>query len=291
MIRKMRWLLALVLILPGTMYAQEKSCDELMSKAESLWLDDYVESNKVLDEAMKVCPERAELYWRKARNHYDILEDLPREKKPPKDKLIQNYREVENLGKKCEELAPEDGSCYLWHAIGMGRRGTTQGVLNSLGDIDEMEGLLIKAIELKPTYRAEGGVANSMADACNALGQFYRVVPDWRFLAWVFGAKGDMDKSVEYQRRAVELEPQRIEYVKELGVSLLCRGEKKGSQDDIKEGEKYLRKVLELPAMKPTDTIDKDHARMLLEEHGLACGYSRDEQQEVSKEAYDKKDK
>ena len=33
---------------------------------------------------------------------------------------------------------------------------------------------------------------------------------------------------------------------------------------------------------------DKEHARMLLEDPSLACGYQRDTQQELSQEAYEK---
>ncbi len=290
--RRLLMVLAFVALPAIFSSAQENNCDELVNRAERLWLNDrYEESNRTLDDAMKLCPDRAELYWRKARNNYDILENLPRDQKPPKDVLIERYRELERLGMKCEGLAPQDGNCYLWHSIGMGRRGTTQGVLNSLGDIDEMENLLLKTIELKPPYRAENGVANAMGDACNAIGQFYRVVPDWRFLQWVFGAKGDIDKSVEYQRKAVELEPDRIEYIKELGVSLICRGTKTGSQADIEEGKKVLGKIEDIPAVKPSDIIDRQHAKDLIADPDLACGYSRDEQQEVSREAYDAKEK
>lgn len=272
--------------------AGEKSYDKLISEAEKLWLEnDYESSNKVLDEAIKLDPDRPEALWRKARNNYDILEDIPRDKKPPKNVLVERYSEVEELGKRCWAVAPDDGNCYLWEAIGKGRRGTTQGVLNSLGEIDDLEAAFSKAIELKPQYRAENGQANALADAYNGLGQFYRVVPDWRFLQWVFGAKGDIDKSVELQSKAVEREPGRIEYIKELGVSLLCRGTKTGNNQDIEAGKNELKKIKGLKATKPTDEIDKQHAEALIADPSLACGYSRDEQQEVSKEAYDKKEK
>lgn len=284
--------LFVTLLLPGLLYAGDKSCDELIRDSERLWLEDrYVESNRALDEAAGLCPERAEIYWRKGRNNYDILEHIPREQRSDKDALIEKYREIENLGKKCVELDPGEGSCYLWHAIGMGRRGTTQGILNSLSEIDDMEGLMLKAITLKPAYRAEDGTSNAMADACHVLGQFYRVVPDWKFLEWVFGARGDIDKSVKLQRMAMELEPERIEYTKELGVSLMCRGTKTGNQEDIEDGKRHLEKIKDLPVIKPSDLIDKEHVKELLANPGMACGYSRDEQQEVSKEAYDKKEK
>ncbi len=280
--------LAIGVLLAVSSWGGEENCDEAVSRAERLWLNDgYEESNKVLDEAMELCPARAEVYWRRARNNYDILEHIPRDRKPGKVELIGRYREIEDLGRKCAEVDPEDGTCYVWQAIGMGRRGTTQGVLNSLRDVKDMEALLLRAIYLKPAYRAEGGRSSAMADACTALGMFYRVVPDWKFIEWVFGTRGDINKSVKLQSMAVELEPQRIEYVKELGISLMCRGERTGNQADIEEGKKHLEKVKDLPVIKPSDLIDKEHAKDLLADPGLACGYSRDAQQEVSQDAFD----
>jgi hypothetical protein len=46
--------------------------------------------------------------------------------------------------------------------------------------------------------------------------------------------------------------------------------------------------MLLLPEIKTYDKIDKAHARMLLEDPSLACGYQRDTQQELSEEAYEK---
>jgi tetratricopeptide (TPR) repeat protein len=289
-LQKIIMFMALGSLFAQSSMAQDKTCDELVGMAERLWLqDNYEQSNKVLEQAMRLCPDRAEVYWRKARNNYNIMEHIPRDKKPAKNILVDKYREMENLGKKCADLDPDQGSCYVWQAIGMGRRGTTQGVLNSLAEIKDMEGLLLKAIYLKPSYRAEGGRSNAMADACTALGQFYRVVPEWKFMEWLFGAKGDIEKSVKLQRIAVDLEPHRIEYVKELGLSLICRGTRRGSNADIEEGIKYLEKIAELPAIKPSDLIDKDHAKDLIAHPDMACAYQRDKQQDVSIETYKEK--
>jgi tetratricopeptide (TPR) repeat protein len=291
-IRRSLFLGAAGLVLAGGVWAFGERYEDMIQEAERHWeADKYVASNQVLDKIIRMYPDRADPYWRKARNNFDILETMPREERPDRDTLIERYREIESLGKRCAELEPQNGSCFLYEAIGMGRRGTTQGILNSLGEIDEFEELLLRAVDLKPAYRANRGKSNSMGDAYNALGQFYRVVPDWRFLQWLFGAKGDLNRSVEFQRKAVELEPERIEYVKELGVSLICRGNKTGNHEDISEGEKYLQMVEDLPVIKPSDVIDKKQVKELLASPGLACGYSRDEQQEVSREAYERKEK
>jgi len=274
----------------GLASAQDKSCDDLLKEAEAIWLKHDLEgSDKALEEAKKKCPDNAEVYWRLARNEYDRIEEIPRDQKPPKDKLIERYRGVETLAQKCIDLAPKDGNCYQWLGIGMGRRGTTQGILNSLGEASDLEKTFLKAEKLAPQYRSENGAANSLGDVYTALGQFYRVVPEWLCvigLKQIVGTCGDLGKSVEYQRKAVAREPERVEYAKELGVSLICHGQKKDQPEEIEEGKKILKDLQSLPEIKRVDPIDKEHAKQLVEDPSLACGYSRDAQQEQSKDAY-----
>jgi len=283
---------AVAVVMGGLSLAEDKSCGELMRRAEEVWLgQDYSGSDKVLAEARKICPRRAEIYWRIARNEYDRIEDLPRGQRPEKEALIERYRGIEALAEKCMELDPADGDCYFWKGVGMGRRGTTQGILSSLDEAKDLEEIFLKAEKLQPQYRSANGAANTLGDIYNALGQFYRVVPEWLCMfpfKRMVGTCGDLDKSVEYNRKAVLREPKRIEYHKELAVSLLCRGRKKDRPADIEEGKKVFAVMLSLPEVKKTDPIDKEHARQILANPKLACGYSRDAQQEQGKDEYKK---
>lgn len=272
--------------------AAENSCDELLQKSEDLWLKlDYEGSDRALDQAKELCPERAEIYWRMARNEYARLENIPRDKKPGKDELTMRYRGIEALAKKCIGLDPEDGNCWLWKAVGRGRRGTTQSAHKTLFEVDDLEKEILKALELKPDYRVANGKANSMGDLDSMLGQFYRALPEWTcsfLFKQIVGTCGDLDKSIEYHRKAIAREPGRIEYQKELAISLLCRGQNRNKLADIEEARKILKDLQSLPEIVPTDTIDKEHAKILLENPSLACGYSRDAQQEQSKKVFKK---
>jgi len=279
---------AFVQAAPGS----EAACSGLLAGSEKSWLaGDYEGSDKFLKQAESLCPDLAEIYWREARNIYDRLEALPREKRPGKQESIKLYEQIISLADKCISLDQDDGMCWHWKGVGIGRRGSTKGVLNSLSDLRELESVMNKAETLKPSYRSENGSANAMGDIYDAHGMLYRIVPDWFILKTLFGVRGDMAKSVEYQRKAVALEPQRIEYNKELGVSLICYGQKKNEPQALAEGRKYLQKIENLPIMKNSDRVDKEHARILLANPDLACGYSRDAQQVQSKEEFEKTQK
>ena len=281
-----------VLLIVSFGIAGEKSCDQLVQDSEKLWMDDkFDESDTLLDEAMELCPNRAELYWRKARNEYLRLEAIPREKKPEDDMLIERYRKLETLADKCIRLDEEDGLCWLFKGVAIGRRGTTQGVLRSLFLAAEVEEAWLKTAALKPQYRAENGAANALGDCYYALGMYYRTVPEWLCyfpLKQIIGTCGSLEKSVDYQRKAVACEPKSIGYHKELAVSLLCHGQEYNRPEEIEEAKRILKELQSFPELKPTCKIDKDHAKMLLEDPSLACGYQRDTQQELSEEAYEK---
>jgi len=293
MTAKCRWgvILALGLMLTtAAARAQQKSCDDLMKEAEAVWLTrDYDGSDKLLEEAKKICPERAEIYWRSCRNEYDRIEDTPREQKPTKDELVKRYRGIEATAAKCSELDPNDGNCTFWKGVGMGRRGTTQGILSSLDEADDLEQVLLKAESQNPQYHSSDGSANTLGDIYNALGMFYRVLPEWLCtigIKQIVGTCGDLDKSVEYNRKAVAREGKRIEYQKELGISLICRGQKRNKPEEVEEGKKILTDLQSFAEFKRTDPIDKKHAQDILADPKLACGYSRDAQQEQSQETY-----
>jgi len=287
----MNWMLKfIVMTMAGLLsivsvaYSDNGQCDDLVKQSEQLWMKhNFDESDQILDEAMKICPDRAELYWRKARNEYERLETIPRDQKPEKKVLIERYLKAEALADRCIELDPNDGACYLLKGTCLGRAGTTRGVLRSLFTATDIEGSWLKGIELKPTYRSEDGTSNTMADLNYALGMFYRVVPTWLCyfpFKQIVGTCGDLDKSVDCQKKAAELEPGRIEFRRELAASLVCRGQKQDRPEDVEEGLKILKEMQSMPEIKAWDKIDKVHAAMLLKDPSLACGYQRDAQQE-----------
>jgi tetratricopeptide (TPR) repeat protein len=271
--------------------ADEKSCNELIQESEQMWLENkYDESDGLLDEAMNFCPKQSDPYWRKARNEFDRLETIPRDKKPEKDILMERYLALQALADKCIELDENNGSCWFWKGVGIGRYGTTRGVLRSLFLADDVEGAWLKAESLKPRYRSKDGRSNAMGDCYNALGMFYRLVPEWLCyfpFNWLIGACGDKAKAIAYHRKAVAIAPKRIQYQRGLAVSLLCHGQTYDKPEEIEEGKKILKELQSLPEIRPYDKLDKAHARMLLQDPSLACGYQRDAQHEVSQEAYD----
>ena len=244
--------------------AQKADCRVNLARSEKFWVQGkYKESDLELAEAEKICPNNAEIYWRKARNIFSKIDSLPMDKRPRKTELIDAYEEMFRQAQKCAELDPENGMCWEHMAISLGMLCKVRNLVRVMREADDLERYLKKAESLHPIYRAENGAADAMADIYNGLAQFYRQVPDSRITGSMVGARGDIEKSVEYERKAVALEPRHIEYLKELGVSLICYSYRKKSPAAMEEGMKYLAGLLDLPNVKYSDAEDKVHARVL----------------------------
>jgi hypothetical protein len=98
----------------------------------------------------------------------------------------------------------------------------------------------------------------------------------------VIGVQGDKQRSLEYIHKALEISEPRVDYQVELGAVLLCMGHELRDPQRIEEGRRALRDAMGIPHFQVTDSIDIEHARVLMSEPQRACSYSRDGWLEVS---------
>ncbi|MDD8019128.1 MAG: hypothetical protein PHP42_12195, partial [Bacteroidota bacterium] len=203
---------------------------------------------------------------------------------------IEMYHKMISIANDGIRCAPEKGECYFMRGLANARLATTKGVLSQLFSAKGIEEDWLVAVNRQSDYVTQHG-ENLQASANIALGVYYRLCPTFFLLKWTFGISGDLNKAVAYCKRAYELDSTRIEIVKEYGVALITRGLDTKNDNDIAAGKELLQKVFTLPIRLNTDKIDIEHSKTLLNDISLCPGYSRDEQQEVSEEAYKKEQK
>lgn len=251
--------------------------------------DDLKASSAALDRALAANPNDVEALWRKARNLYQQGE-IAANSGASAASRIQSYEQVQALAKRAQAADPAHPQGYFWEGTALGRIATAKGVLSSLFMADDIEGLWKKAEKMTGySYRATTGTSAFPADVYFALGQFYRLCPDWTVVKMLTGTKGDIEQSIRYLRKGVADSPDRLEMHKELGVSLLCKAERTGDAAAKAEGEKVLRHAQGIPPRKGTDPIDLKQIPIILSRADEACGYSRDGWQDVSEESYQKR--
>ncbi len=217
-------------------------------------------------------PDQSYTYWRIARNYWRYGESLPVD---AKEQRVHFFELAEEGAGRGIAVDPQCAPCMLWKFVAMGRQATTRGLLTAARDVREMDHLLTRGIELKPSHSDNEGNA-TLGNLYYSGAVFYRVIPDWFWLRWFIGVRGDRERSLEYARRAVEIAAVRVDYRVELGAALLCLGTTDDKPRAIEEGFEVLSEAQELVNFLSTDHLDKEHARVLVDSPEKACGYSRD---------------
>ena len=94
------------------------------------------------------------------------------------------------------------------------------------------------------------------------------------------GTRGSLDKSLNWMNKANTCSPGRIGIMKELAITLQCIGTSNKDEESLNKADEILRAVLKMPPTTDTEVIDLKHVPLLLDDPKMACGYSRDGQQE-----------
>jgi hypothetical protein len=97
-------------------------------------------------------------------------------------------------------------------------------------------------------------------------------MPDSEWMSWATGQRSDATRAVEFARRAVAIEGERLRYRLELGAALLCDGARRTDAARVAEGRRWLARAADGAG------IDAERARELLaDEPARGCELSHDE--------------
>jgi hypothetical protein len=232
----------------------------------------FLEAARLHEALVEARPAGAYGYWKVSRNLWRHAERLPVEAKAERMALFERSNDWATRGLRVD---PDCAPCMLWKFGAMGRIATTRGVMASLGMGREMRGLLDRGIALAPTF-ADTPENSTLGNLYYASAVFHRVVPEWSWLEWLVGVKGDLDRSLEMICSAVELAPRRVDYLVEYGAVLQCYGERRGESWARVEAVRILSQATAIEPRIGTDEIDQAHARTLIGDPSKSCGYSRD---------------
>jgi tetratricopeptide (TPR) repeat protein len=246
---------------------------------ELLYGDHFEAAGAALMEAREIAPRSAELRWMQARVAYLEGEALAAS---DREQRLAAFARAERFADEAVALDPTSGEAWLWRAIARGRITTTKAALSrAIGLLRGERGPLWvaecfeRAIELDPRYSRFG--FTTAGDARIGAAQLYRLLPAGPWVKPLLGVSRDPDRAVALAREAVEIQPVRLEYAKELGVALLCRASQPGRQADQEEARTVLRAALALPVRTSYERTDHRHVRALLDTPPeRACEYSRD---------------
>jgi tetratricopeptide (TPR) repeat protein len=157
----------------------------------------YAEARNLLNAALPDAPsgkERAELYWREARETLELGDVAEKDRKPQAD-ILALFSEGEGYADKAIAADPQNDLGYFWKSANTGRWGQVKGILDSLSKAAPMKDLLVKELSLNP----------ERSDPYFVLGQLYREVPGWPV------SFGNIDAAVSLGRKAVEMRQAQVQ--------------------------------------------------------------------------------
>jgi len=215
-------------------------------------------------------PDVSAAYWRTARGYWRIADALPREEQ---ERRIEYFDLADARAREGIETDSGCAPCMLWKYAAMGGLSMTRGFMWGARHAREMLGLLDRGIALKPTYR-DDDKNSTLANLYYARAVFRRMVPDWFWLPWVIGVKGNTELALLDIRNAMALTADRVDYQVELGAILLCQGKRKKQPERIDQGVEALKYALTIPTYLRTDEIERYYAKVLVDQPEKGCAYS-----------------
>jgi tetratricopeptide (TPR) repeat protein len=219
-------------------------------------------------------------YWRTARSQWLAAESLELAERDRRREHLSRAIEFTDLGLAAD---PDCAQCMLWKFNAMGRRQQIEGLYSGARNVKTMARLLDRAIELNPDFR-EGERSSTLGNLHYVSAIFYRVLPDWFWLKWIVGVRGDKQRALEHARNAVGLHESRIDFRVEVGAQLSCMGASKKDPERLAEGHQALLEATAMRARNFDDRREIAAAHVMINKPKKACSYAGAEWVEIGED-------
>ncbi len=239
--------------------------------------DDYRRAIRAFERVARLSDVGGDAYWRSARCHWFLGELTPPE---DEDERLAHYEDAEREAARGLARDPDCAGCMLWKFTAMGRLVMKRGLLWGLRGAPEMAALLERGIALHPTHRDTEN-NSTLGNLHYGSAIFYRVLPDWGWLGWLLGVRGDKERALAHARQALALHPGRVDYRVELGSQLVCLGTSRSQPARLDEGRGLLEQTVALETSSDRDARQQTAARIMLEHPEKACGFMGDDWVEI----------
>ena len=206
-----------------------------------------------LEKVLHLEPRNVEALAKLARAHIDIGDMIPESRPDWKEQRMREYRQAEHYARQAIEADPNFTWGYFYVAASLGMMTSLLPVSTQIEMAEEIRLATEKAIALDPqngfAYHIYGVWHRRMAE----IGKASRVVASLLYGRAV--PAGSLDKSVEFLKKAVSLNPHVI-------VSRLELARSHAAREEWAEARTQLNVAADLP-VKFSD--DRQHKRKVLE--------------------------
>jgi tetratricopeptide (TPR) repeat protein len=231
---------------------------QILSHADRLYSEFKArEAAAELAKVVRVDPDHFGALIRLARAHIDIADGIPESARDWQEQRIREYRTAERYSRRAVAANPNSTWGYFYLAASLGHVAVLSPTAEQVDLAGEIRTFIEKAIALDPqngfAYHVYGVWHRKMAEIGNTSRVFASVLYGRSLPA------GSLEKSVEYLKHAITLNPRVIASRLELARSYVAL-------EDWPMARRMLASIRDLPVQFSDDARHKQKAEELLEQ-------------------------
>ncbi|HLG18829.1 MAG TPA: hypothetical protein VI895_03295 [Bdellovibrionota bacterium] len=255
---------------------------------------DRVES--VLDRLEQIGSNEPYLHWARGRCAFWRKEELylletPETRNQYTRRKLELAGDCHRHADECVRLAPKNPECYLVKGACYSMQASTWGAkLKSLRIAKPMDLAWEKAMELPSDFHHPDGYTTRQYAAVFR-GALHRILPDSFWFRFFAGIRGNKERAYRWAKEGVvgivAKEPAGI---LELAATTICYGIDKKKPAKVQEGLELLTTGESLPSRYGLDDLDKQNMKRLTDHYEQACGYRREQFEDLARAKFDDDD-
>lgn len=231
---------------------------QLLQRADMLYA--HFKTREALKELLAVLqldPDNHEALSKIARVYIDFGDMVPESASDWQEKKLKHYYTAEEYARKAVKADPNGTWGHFYVAASLGKIATQSPISKQIDLSREIQEAAEKAIASDPNNGFAYHVVGVWHRRVAEIGQMKRVLAST--LLWRSIPTGSMEKSVEYLKKAVSLNPRVILHHLELAKTYMAL-------DQLQLARNSLESALQLPIQFSDDSSNKKEAQQLLEE-------------------------
>jgi hypothetical protein len=183
---------------------------------------------------------------------------------------------------ECLKQAPSNILCKFFKASLRAKIASIDGIFASLRYGQSVRDAWLEVVDSKLDMQFRPNVS-LQGSVHYGLGLFFRLVPNFFLMDWIFHIRGNIDESIRYHRAAMKFDGDNPCYTLMLAVSLLCKVKGKANTSEYTEA----MNLLNAPMPKPIDVAQAvcvHDVPKIRNEPKKTCGYTQAKYQDDVKE-------
>lgn len=194
------------------------------------------------------------------------------------DEDFDNAEDVLNRGlkatKKCLEAAPDHELCRFFSAALLAKVASVQGIFASLKNGQKVRDQWLEVVSSEKNIFFRPNVS-LQGSAYYGLGLFFRLVPDFFLVEWLWGIRGNLDRSIAYHRKAAELDSENPCANLMLAVAMMCKNQERKDTGLYNEAVSFFNLAAKQSPIDISQEICIKDAPRLRDNPDKTCGYTQ----------------